>query len=559
MTANGGADPPPYRDSVSEDADFEDSENGFDETSNATLLLGEPPLLPSENASKLVRLKKNLEKFQASVHVEPYAPEEGLINGHVGIVERPTDARPRSVPPNRAEPTALDSITSTLVNGIAHDSARTQPAAPAQFRKEPAAHSTHHDYGDDSSDSDGEIGRQFARQWRRLRERRGAIKSTLRWMWLQRSALQDANEERYQVYRELDQAIQKLLPLDPDLARLFKAAEKSNLKCQAEEMAFDDSLVQLEDEENLVEFEERVFYTNQTEVRRPASSWASLRGITGIRPEDAHPLFKEFENAVSEIGVAREWRASMNLRRQILQQLPRDELSEDDQEFLDEYAELRETAESELNHWMGVAEKLEKECRKMQVIPKDSPFEVEGYWKNPVPEEDNILDPIDNSQLDPKALTHPVFSRLLSSPRHLLVGPLPQTTERSLHVASSLPPTHRWKGRLIQDAQKELEIETLLSDSQNKEEFINKWLLQKLRQSTMEAELLRSTFQSMLRILNMDQWQRDVLYYWSRDGTTNQSKTPADTTRNAVEPPFSTGSSMRYPLDIQVPFEPVEG
>lgn len=52
---------------------------------------------------------------------------------------------------------------------------------------------------------------------------------------------------------------------------------------------------------------------------------------------------------------------------------------------------------------------------------------------------------------------------------------------------------------------------------------VNKWLLHQLRISPMSVLLLRSVFgSSRLRIRDYWRWQRDVMYYWWRDGTMMQ-------------------------------------
>lgn len=50
---------------------------------------------------------------------------------------------------------------------------------------------------------------------------------------------------------------------------------------------------------------------------------------------------------------------------------------------------------------------------------------------------------------------------------------------------------------------------------------MNRWLLQQLRMSRLNVQLLHSTFISSrsLKIRNLWRWQHDVIFYWWRDNT----------------------------------------
>jgi nuclear transport factor 2 (NTF2) superfamily protein len=85
---------------------------------------------------------------------------------------------------------------------------------------------------------------------------------------------------------------------------------------------------------------------------------------------------------------------------------------------------------------------------------------------------------------------------------------------------------------------KEYGISTLVLESaaDNKSDYINRWLLHRLRISPLEVELLYTIFSATLKVKNARRWQEDVLYYWSRDGA-NKPKEEYDglvTTRDAL-------------------------
>lgn len=72
-------------------------------------------------------------------------------------------------------------------------------------------------------------------------------------------------------------------------------------------------------------------------------------------------------------------------------------------------------------------------------------------------------------------------------------------------------------------AAKEYLIDTLMpgAEAGGRGDLVNRWLLQQLRQSRLNVQLLHSNFMAsqLLRIRDLWRWQRDVMYYWWRDDT----------------------------------------
>jgi hypothetical protein len=123
-------------------------------------------------------------------------------------------------------------------------------------------------------------------------------------------------------------------------------------------------------------------------------------------------------------------------------------------------------------------------------------------------------------------LRHARFPELLSQPDHIMADPLPLTTLAALRNAEQLPMDDPKNRETIRMARKEHIVECLLQgrERQSKSEFVNRWLLQILQQSPLEASCLYETFisQSKLFIRNTTLWQKDVLHYWFRDETVVQ-------------------------------------
>jgi hypothetical protein len=98
---------------------------------------------------------------------------------------------------------------------------------------------------------------------------------------------------------------------------------------------------------------------------------------------------------------------------------------------------------------------------------------------------------------------------------------LPLTSRGALKAAAALPTSDPAKPNLMQLASKEYAIDRLMLDhgEGGKGDFINRWLLQQLRLSSVNALLLHTTFTKSraLKIRDLDRWQSDVLHYWWND------------------------------------------
>lgn len=429
---------------------------------------------------------------------------------------------------DRSEPDTAESETLRHDNGI-------QSSELSAHGEDDTEYWTEEDEADKDLDQGPDEIRRITTHWHKLRDHRDTLKNTFQNIRRERVTLRDIRQHKDAAYKSLRLAIQEVLPRDPLLGRLFQEAQRADLTYQEAETNFDDLIDELEEGEAQLELEERRFYTafaesdasTDTETSRPASR-DTLRGIRGHRTEDIHPLFEELREAFSELQLAKEDQTNLIMRQRMISTKLKQQVTEEDVEFLEDFGTLQKRTRDEIDRWTRTANRLEKECREKNLIPKNTPYQQEGFGFYPVFLDDIYLEEPALSGEPPgrgsKTLADPQFSILLSNPTHLLSDPLPQTAEKSLRMAVSLPAGIPKREKFIEDAKKEFGIESLLDSSgdEDKRAYINRWLLHRLRQSAMEVELLSTCFRSFLKILDLEQWQRDVLFFWSRDATTWQ-------------------------------------
>lgn len=195
-------------------------------------------------------------------------------------------------------------------------------------------------------------------------------------------------------------------------------------------------------------------------------------------------------------------------------------LRDEDLEFLREFEVDEQIASQEVRRLREEVKEFQQVCQEKGVLPRYAPLhEVYSYERDY--EDDISIDfdpPTDTDTAEHLASSR--FPVLLSNPSHLM-RPLPVTAKAALKQATRIPESDPRRARVFGAAAKEFFIENLIHDARenDKSDFINRWLLHKLRISPLEAELLYSCFfmESHLKILNLKRWQQDVLYYWPRD------------------------------------------
>ncbi|KAI0805542.1 hypothetical protein GGR55DRAFT_680736 [Xylaria sp. FL0064] len=357
-------------------------------------------------------------------------------------------------------------------------------------------------------------------------------------------------------------AAQALLPgAAYQLQQLFKAMQDTRLEHQKAEQRLEETVDKLHHGHADLRSQEDAFYRtiaeelgitlfniNDGRDNRPDDSedWA-LRGITGDRPEATHPLYEKLRGAFRELQLARELLANTQMKREALHARKIQPLTEDsldlletygeagkrkavelramalmtteDIEQLREYDELEKDAKQDIEIYTEKVIALRQECRENGVLPPSSYFQQEGFGVDYVYRDEIRLAPSPfEGNSESTTLAHPVFPLLLSNPTHLLHD-FPQTALQSLKTALELPHHAPARTKQIKEAAHEANMHSLLLnvESEDKSEYINRWLLHKLHHSALEAELLWTTFRSRLKILDIDHWQRDVLRFWWRD------------------------------------------
>lgn len=401
---------------------------------------------------------------------------------------------------------------------------------------------------------------RLAEHYARIRRRRTENSEIFGSLRNERIQLQDLRERRASAGRAFMAAAQAILRENSGLDSIFKKMEGSQSIYDQAEQRLEDLIDQLEHGQLELELEERRFYS---EAARPDSvpsspsessagdtdSRSTLRGISGDRPEDIHPLFEELLEAFRDLQLAKESWADLKMKRRALEAklVPGDKINlrqdfggfqrtkillarhykrmtDEEVEFLQEYDDQEKRATSDIELYSNKAKLLRKECLERGVMPRNSPFREEGFGFDPFFRDDIRLGDMPPSQgsAKPRTLAHDTFPVLLSNPVHLLEA-FPQTPQQSLKMANSLPPSLPTRQKFIDDAAREEKIHSLIQDAnpEDKSDYINRWLLHKLRLSALEAEILYSTFRVRLKIRDITQWQQDVLAFWTLDQAAN--------------------------------------
>lgn len=316
--------------------------------------------------------------------------------------------------------------------------------------------------------------------------------------------------------------------------------------------------------------------------RRPPSSLPPLLlGIGPERPEDFHPLYKKFMSAVGYLELAEEHHQDLFFRKQSIEReqghlrLAQDyrptennainrQLENQDLKFLRDFdLHIRDNL-LEMEKLCEEVERLRRVCRDRGVFPKHAPLH-EAYRFERDFGDDLLLNLGSSEGKEAGPLFTSRFAVLLYSPNHLIEDP-PITAKAALKRAVSVKDgdaLYPFRAEMFASAAKEFLIEHLIQDANesDKTDFINRWLLHRLRTSAVEVELLYSLFisSSSLTILNMEQWQQDVLFYWTRD---EQARLPPERYIGPVTSEYTQGqsvfteSSIKSSLQSDPPEEP---
>ncbi|EFX01302.1 hypothetical protein CMQ_6244 [Grosmannia clavigera kw1407] len=325
-------------------------------------------------------------------------------------------------------------------------------------------------------------------------------------------------------------------------------------------------------------------------TKDPSLDEPLLMGISGDRYSDIHPLYAELIHAIGDHQMADEGVSELLLERDIilgelqtkllLERIQQGNMYMSEKElealktslsksspaslaenyasfmgaqdaaFLRQFDSKLDASLDELNYQESRISTLREVCIATGAMRRNMPYREEyAIWGQTAGVENDDLvqmamaDAPPQGTMDPNALTHPYFPILLSSPKHLLeVEPL--TAKAALQRALKLPADYPMRELMVQEKVKEYGISTALTRFKegHKTDFINRWLLQRLRISPLEVELLYSLFKMRLEVLNYTQWQTDVLRFWTEDGLQSAS---GPVTACASVPSISSEEAVR--------------
>ncbi|CAJ0551127.1 Ff.00g110570.m01.CDS01 [Fusarium sp. VM40] len=244
-------------------------------------------------------------------------------------------------------------------------------------------------------------------------------------------------------------------------------------------------------------------------------------------PEDLHPLFRDLMESVGDLENAKEELDELLfLKEQHEGELKMKtaagmELNDAEIEFFEEFPLEEEQMRSSVAGLERQVADLRNLCEEKGAMQKHLSSRVSYLLYPEKGYEDIELDDVSVILRSRSDLAHGTFPVLLSQPEHVMAEDLPLTSRGALKAAAALPTSDPAKPNLMQLASKEYAIDRLMLDhgEGGKGDFINRWLLQQLRLSSVNALLLHTTFTKSraLKIRDLDRWQSDVLHYWWND------------------------------------------
>lgn len=247
-----------------------------------------------------------------------------------------------------------------------------------------------------------------------------------------------------------------------------------------------------------------------------------------IRPETTKdPMYQDLITAVKTYQSARNDRINMLTRKANVEEHNRHlkflekhnpaalryvtQLRDSDLEFLLEFGAEERKVLHELGRLAGEVDRLVQLCWEDGCWPRDTPLEDVRSWYHPI-----SFDLDDDFKQDSSTTTNVEFSILLSNPT-LLVDIFPNTLEEAVSKGENLTEGHSSREAIT----KEFFIMNLFQHETggDKLDYIDRWLLQRLRTSPFEVDLLYSTFlmADAIDVLDIDEWQEDVLNHWWTD------------------------------------------
>jgi hypothetical protein len=209
------------------------------------------------------------------------------------------------------------------------------------------------------------------------------------------------------------------------------------------------------------------------------------------------------------------------------------DIAEDNLDFLHQFESEMKLAQEKLEKITKVVDQLRELCLRKNVMRKHRSYHEDlcifsslPGW-SPSPNDGNIPiesfeRPTTNSAVkQPPSLANPRFPILLSNPAHVLEL---RTPRQALEYAERLPKNNPQNAAIYARCMKEVGISEHMSKAYGTRDFVNEWLIHRLRTEPLEAELMLSVAEQFFHIVNLRRWEEDVLRYWRLDGTGARSR-----------------------------------
>lgn len=342
--------------------------------------------------------------------------------------------------------------------------------------------------------------------------------------------------------------------IDPaHIQDLFERMQESRNDCQFHELSLEKLEIRWKDAQDQLDRLERQLInyqlsTTATEpLRQPPMEQAESMDLSTsslsqpdlflgleIKPDKiSHPLYQQLVATFQTLHVARDHRSENFKRKAEIEEQDRrlrliekyhpaalqyvEPLRDSDLEFLIHFDVEDNKALSEMKKLSVEVDQLVRLCWDRDILPQDTPLEVVQHWYRPT-----SCDNLDLSRdLTAGEDTTPSmrFSILLCNPRSLL-----EDFQVAIESASEQDAVFAEGHPLSETALKDLSIEGLNAVREDKLDYIEDWLLQKLRTSAHEVGMLYYLFLvgNSTNVININDWQRNVLRHWRSDEGTRR-------------------------------------
>ncbi|KHO00537.1 uncharacterized protein MAM_01315 [Metarhizium album ARSEF 1941] len=453
------------------------------------------------------------------------------------------------------------SATNRITNWVSEYEKSYIPARVRRHETYMEAPSDHSESGDGRSQSSAVSSRNvfLEHSWQKFQQKRAEVKklkhytTTIRQEQRNlRRRMDDAGNAFVAVLRPLlvSQRSEILSSSLEDLDRRWAAMLRLREEYHSREATYESLELELDKEEQELDRLETKFYslftpgrdghakqslptrssTNDTIQSTDSETPYCLLGICADKSlEDVHPLYHKFSAAVGDLQNAKEEYEDLLTAKVQYEEdtLVREQtgrpMTLEAEEFFADLSDEKARMQSSIKELESQVQRLRQQCEEQGAMKKFLSVQM-SYILNPETTRKGMyLEDDANILQKHKTVIHPRYSELLTQHSHLLDGPVPLTAKQALTAACELPDSDPLKSQKKHIAEKEYAIEALVQsyNSESKADLINRWVLQQLGQSPLNALLLQSVFGSEcgLKIRDYLHWQLDVLHYWSRDGT----------------------------------------